>query len=42
MAIIMAIGIAAIFYVLLQIAFVGAIPAADLAKGWATNLSVTF
>lgn len=42
LAIILAIGIAAILYVLLQIAFVGAIPGADLAKGWTTNLSVTF
>lgn len=42
LAIILAIGIAAVLYVLLQIAFVGAIPGSDLAGGWAKNLSVTF
>ncbi|QQE77420.1 APC family permease [Alicyclobacillus sp. SO9] len=42
LAIIMAITIAAVLYVLLQIAFVGAIPGQDLASGWTKGLRVTF
>ncbi len=34
LAIILAIGIGALLYVLLQLTFVGAVPAADLTKGW--------
>lgn len=42
MAIILAIALAAVLYILLQIAFVGALPAADLASGWGSALSVKF
>lgn len=42
LAIILAITIAAALYVLLQIAFVGAIPSSDLANGWGKGLKVTF
>jgi amino acid transporter len=42
LAIILAITIAAVLYVLLQIAFVGAVPGSDLVNGWTKGLSVTF
>lgn len=42
LAIILAITLAAILYILLQIAFVGAIPGADLVKGWTSGLNTTF
>lgn len=34
-AILLAIGLAAILYILLQLVFIGAVPSADLAHGWA-------
>lgn len=42
LAIILAITIGALLYILLQIAFVGAIPGSDLANGWGKGLKVTF
>lgn len=35
LAIVLSVGIGAVLYVLLQIAFIGAVPASHLAKGWA-------
>jgi amino acid transporter len=42
LAIILAITVAAVLYVLLQVAFVGAIPGHDLVNGWTSGLGVTF
>jgi amino acid transporter len=42
LAIILAISIAAVLYILLQVGFVGAIPSADLANGWSAGLKTTF